>query len=213
MSATPREVRDLFYRHWMLSTLPMAVLVLAMLFALEAPWGDPLMLVWLQFVVYLLHEFEEHVLPGGFKDFINHQIAGPMLAKRFPDRVPFPSDFPLDDRAVFWINIVFIWIVFPVGAVAAMRWNLAWGAILPAVGIVNASLHILMGIAKRSYNPGLGVSVVLNIPTGIWTLMVLGDAGVGAAAIVAAFVASIVMHAGLVAWMVLHARKELEADG
>lgn len=204
-----REIRDLYYRYWMLSTLPMALLMLVFLKALDAPLSNPLTVVWLQFPIYLIHEFEEHVFPGGFKDFVNTQVARPALQKRFGDRLP-TGDFPLDDRAVFWINIVFIWIVFPVAAfLASRRGMLGWGALLPAVGIVNALLHIGMGLAKRRYNPGLAVSVALNIPTGIWAFDSLAGAGVSTATLLMAIGASIVMHAGLIIWMVRHARAGL----
>ena len=34
-----------------------------------------LIAVWGQFIVYLVHEFEEHVYPGRFKEYFNTAIA------------------------------------------------------------------------------------------------------------------------------------------
>jgi hypothetical protein len=178
-SLRPTGVKQLFYRHWMVACLPMALATGALLWS-SPPATTALTAVWIQFIVYLVHEFEEHVWPGGFKDYIDERLAGPMLRARYPDAAIPDHDFPLDDRAVFWINISFIWIAFPLFGVLAGTIDIRFGLFLPWTGIVNATLHILVGLAQRAYNPGLVVSVGLNIPTGIWTLAIISDAGAGA---------------------------------
>ena len=204
------RLSELFYRHWMVACLPMAAVIGAMLVS-SPPATLALTAVWLQFVVYLLHEFEEHVWPGGFKDYVDERLAGPMLRKRFPQAPIPPHDFPLDDRAVFWINISFIWIAFPVFATLAGTVDLRFGLFLPWIGIVNASLHILVAIAKRGYNPGLGVSVLLNIPTGIWTLKVLSDSGASAGDQLLFFAVAVLGHVGLIATTVPRVRRIVAA--
>ena len=101
----------------------------------------------------------------------------------------------------------FIWIAFPVFAVLAGTVDLRFGLFLPWIGIVNASLHILMGIARRAYDPGLVVSVVLNIPTGIWTLIVLSDAGASGVDQLLGLAVAMVGHVGLMLMLVPRGRR------
>lgn len=203
---SPATIRDAFYRHWMLACLPMAVAIGAVLVS-SPPARFELTLVWLQFVIYLLHEFEEHVWPGGFKAYVNQRVVGPVLRARFPRAAIPERDFPLDDRAVFWINVSFIWIAFPVFAVLAATVDLRFGLLLPWVGVVNASVHVLAAIAKRAYNPGLAVSVVLNIPTGVATLIFLAGAGADIGAQVAAFGVAVVGHLAIIATLIPMVRR------
>jgi len=117
-------------------------------------------LAWIQFAVYLLHQWEEHWFPGNFKTFINETIFGIK-----------GQDIPLDDRLVFWINIPAIWILFPLCAFVGARWWLPALLIPPVFGLFNATTHIATTLIKRRYNPGLGVSLLLNYPTGIYMLL------------------------------------------
>lgn len=197
-----RWAREQLYPHWAISTIPMALVIAAVLVSAGGEIGLALAAVWGQMIVYLIHEFEEHVLPGGFKDYINHRVFDPMVEHKLPaGRDLPPGDFPLTDRSVFWINIVFIWILFPLAAVAAGRIDIRFGLLLPWFGIVNAATHIVVALVKRGYNPGLVISVFLNIPTGIWTLAVLSDAGAGTGAQLTFFGLAVVGHAGLVAFV------------
>ena len=149
-------------------------------------------MIWLQFPVYLLHEFEEHAFPGGFKKFVNREVFHITN-----------QDMLLDDKNVFWINIPAIWLLFPLGAVIAQNFDLGVGAILPIFGLFNATLHILMAIAKLKYNPGLFVSVILNYPTGIYTLMVMHQVGILTPWIATyAFLIALVAHAMIVVYAV-----------
>lgn len=120
-----------------------------------------IVLVWLQFPVYLLHEFEEHAYPGGFKEFVNKNVFH-----------VYDQDIPLTEERVFWINILAVWVLFPLVAVAAQFIDPVWGLLSICFSLVNASLHILMGIGRRMYNPGLLASVFLNYPVGIYALLV-----------------------------------------
>ncbi len=197
-----RWAREQLYPNWAISTIPMALVIAAVLVSAGGEIGLALTAVWVQMIVYLIHEFEEHVIPGGFKDYINHRVFAPMLERKLPPGRALPTgDFPLTDRSVFWINIVFIWILFPLAAMAAGRIDIRFGLLLPWFGIVNAITHIVVAIAKRGYNPGLVVSLVLNIPTGIWTLAVLSDAGAGTGAQLTFLGLAILFHLGLVAWI------------
>jgi hypothetical protein len=140
----------------------------------------------MQLPIYLLHQFEEHVYPG--KAFINS--------------VAFKSaqdNYPLNSADVFWINILAIWFLFPVGAVLAQNVSLGYGVLLPIFGLFNASLHIVFFVLKKRYNPGLLVSVLLNYPTGIYTLYVLWQKNITNTFNVSmALVVTVVSHAGII---------------
>jgi hypothetical protein len=203
-----RWIREDLYPHWAVACLPMALLVGAFLVSAGDRLPLALAAVWLQMAVYLLHEFEEHAIPGGFKDYVNGRVAGPLL-RRYGGGEPPRRDFPLDDASVFWINAIFILILFSVAAVAAGVADIRFGLLLPWIGIVNATSHLAVGLARREYNPGLAVSVAVNIPTGIATLVILSRAGAGLGWQLAAAAAAAVLHLGLIAWMLLKVRREV----
>lgn len=185
----------------------MAVAVAAVVASVRP--AAPLALIWGQFAAYLLHEFEEHAVPGGFKDYINLRLVRPALEHR---GYTLPAgDFPLSVPAVFWINILFIWILMPACAVL-VGWlpgpaGVAIGAVVPWIGVVNGTVHILVALARREYNPGLVMSVTVNVPTGVWTLAVLSGTGRSASGLVAAGIAAVVTHLGLIAWIAVHIRR------
>ena len=54
------------YGNWYKSTIFLAVylLIFLVIFLLETNFA--LFLIWIQFVVYLFHQFEEYIFPGGF---------------------------------------------------------------------------------------------------------------------------------------------------
>ncbi|MCW5590276.1 MAG: HXXEE domain-containing protein [Legionellales bacterium] len=157
-------MKNYLYHHWADSTLILAIFITVLLlsFLPQTPWY--LFLIWLQFPVYLIHEFEEHVFPGKFREYINREI--------FHSSV---DDHPLTIPNVFWINILAIWVLFPIAAILAQNVSPQFGVLLPVFGLFNASLHIIMSIIKRKYNPGLVISLSLNYPTGIYTLFILAQ--------------------------------------
>ncbi len=146
------------YKNWMYSCLPLAIYIGVLLLSSIHQIPGIILLIWAQFPIYLIHEFEEHAYPGGFKDFINKHI--------------FKAEI-LNDKNVFWINIPAIWILFPLGALLAQNVNPSIGCILPAFGLFNATLHIALFLIKRKYNPGLLISLFVNYPTGIFTIWLM----------------------------------------
>jgi hypothetical protein len=159
-------MRKYLYRHWADSTLILAIFMIVLLLSSFSTLPWVVLLIWLQFPVYLIHEFEEHVYPGKFREFVNREVFHSNRA-----------DFPLTIPAVFWINILAIWVLFPLSAILAQNISPAFGLLLPIFGLFNASLHILMLLVKRKYNPGVIISILLNYPTGIYTLYVLDKDG------------------------------------
>jgi hypothetical protein len=150
---------------WPAACLPAAFFSAVILFSSRCALGPVMFLVWMQVVVYLLQQAEEHFWPGGFKTFINKQLF------KASDTAT-----PLTDLDVFLINIPIIWILFPLTAVAAQHIDLALGSFLPVFGVANAVTHVAAWVIKRCYNPGLVVSLLLNIPTGFYTLKTMLDA-------------------------------------
>jgi hypothetical protein len=75
----------------------------------------------------MIHEFEEYVLPGGFKEFVNSKTLVAM--------VPPVENVPLNEPYMFAINICFwVWVI--VGALLA---NIA-----PWVGLGPVMFQILI---------------------------------------------------------------------
>ena len=177
-----------FYQNWGKSCLASAFFMFVILFSSLPQLDYVVFLVWLQVPIYLLHEFEEHAYPGypgHFKAFINQQVFKSKIA-----------NFPLNDANIFWINIPFIWIMFPIFAILAQHSNIHLGIILPAFALFNATTHIIAFCVLRRYNPGLVVSVLLNYPTGIYTLYVMQQAGLlDAATITLGILVAFIGHA------------------
>lgn len=181
-------MKKYLYAHWADSCIFMAIAITVVLlsFLPITPWA--LFLIWMQFPVYLIHQFEEHFYPGHFREFINKEI--------FNSSRP---DAPLTPCDVFWINILVIWVLFPLAAVLAQNVSMAYGVFLPIFGLFNATLHILMFVIKRKYNPGLLVSAFVNYPTGIYTLWILNNQGLMTSThVYVAFIASFLLHLAMI---------------
>ncbi|WP_367606290.1 HXXEE domain-containing protein [Legionella sp. W05-934-2] len=189
------------YSHWADSCLFMALALTVMLLSYLPITPLVLFLIWFQFPVYLVHQFEEHFYPGHFREFINKEIFNS----------PYP-DSPLTPSAVFWINTIVIWCLFPLCAVLAQNISLSFGILLPVFGLFNATLHIIMFVVKKRYNPGLIVSAFVNYPTGIYTLWVLAAEGVMTTTNVSiALLVTIILHL-LIIIMVKFPRANLSKD-
>ena len=109
-------------------------------------------------VIYMVHQIEEHLWPGGFRQFTNAHV--------------FESgrdDWPVDAGGVALVNIGYVWL--PVAAAMlfpqALRWlGLAWIGLT----LVNAVIHVVTSIRFRGYNPGLITAVLLFLPFTVWAL-------------------------------------------
>ena len=137
-------------------------------------------------VIYMLHQIEEHLWPGGFRQFTNAHV--------------FRSgndNWPVDIDGVALINIGYVWL--PVGAAAlypqALRWvGLGWVGLT----LVNGVSHIATSLRFRSYNPGLVTSIVLFLPFTLWML-----ARYSAAEIAIIAVAGVLLHIPVAALFVV----------
>ena len=109
-------------------------------------------------VIYMLHQIEEHLWPGGFRQFTNTYV---FESSR--------DDWPVDVRGVAHVNIGYVWL--PVAAAALFPHTLRWlGLSWVALTLINAVIHVVTTIRFRCYNPGLVTSVVLFLPFTAWVL-------------------------------------------
>jgi hypothetical protein len=144
--------------NWPKSTIFLAIYTATLLTLYLMPTNLALYLIWIQVPVYFLHQFEEYVFPGGFMAFFNAHV----LASNRPD-------FPLDAVASFYINVPIIFVAFPLSALLAGSYGIAVGVWTVYFSMINAASHVGM-FFKSGYNPGLAVSVVLNIPVGLFAI-------------------------------------------
>ncbi len=145
-------------KNWSKSTPFLAVYLLIVLFCYVMKEDFPLFLIWLQTPIYFLHQFEEYILPGGFVEFFNTKVLG---SNR--------KDHPLNDKIAFWINFPIIFIAFPLSALLSGYIDISIGIWTAYFSIINALSHIGM-FPKHGYNPGVIVSLLLNVPVGLFTL-------------------------------------------
>jgi hypothetical protein len=124
---------------------------------------NPKFLFWLHLLLLLLHQTEEYIYPGGFKETVSEIF--PLL------NIP-----QLTDRKAFYVNVILGWGLFILAAIIGLQ--AVWfpsGLLLFMLG--NAAGHIGAPILKRSYHPGFFVSLLLNAPFSIFVLLNLYSAG------------------------------------
>lgn len=150
---------DYLYKNWPKIGIVCAIFVLIILFFYPGskiggiPW-----LFWLHLPVYMIHQFEEYVWPGGFKKYLNINIIKSGSA-----------DNPLNDTRIFCINIGYVWFGITWAAIIGLKYVL-FPITLLWFSIFNGFAHTIVGVVKREYNPGLCASLLLNIPLGIYTI-------------------------------------------
>jgi hypothetical protein len=151
-------------------------------------------------VVYMLHQIEEHLWPGGFRQYANAHVF-----KSGRD------DWPVDIGGVALVNIGYVWL--PVAAAAlfpdALRWlGLGW------IGLtfVNGLSHIATSIRFRGYNPGLVTSIVLFLPFTTWALAHdVARGTLSGTAVAAIIVAGALLHAPVAALFLVPFRRRAPA--
>jgi hypothetical protein len=103
-------------------------------------------------VIYFVHQIEEHLWPGGFRQFTNAHIfhSG-------------DDNWPVNIHGVALVNTVYVWLPIVLAAIfpETLRWvGLAW----IGLALINGIIHIVATIRLRLYNPGLITSIVLFLP-------------------------------------------------
>jgi hypothetical protein len=163
---TFKEYFAWFKRDWAKAGLLISIFLFAFLFVIVKESDFVLFLLLLQTPLYMLHEAEEYIFPGGFGKFFNMDI----MKFDTPDK-------PLDENFIFAINIVLIWIILPIFGLFSTR-SYDYGLWLPYFSFFAGLSHIALGIkARKRYNAGLVISLLLNIPVGAWSVLYLVNQG------------------------------------
>ncbi|MFX0199438.1 MAG: HXXEE domain-containing protein [Candidatus Hodarchaeota archaeon] len=158
---------DFLKENWPRIGTVCAIILTPILFYYKSAMGFPLFLIWLQTPVYLLHQAEEYLIPGGFTEFFNKFIIGSK-----------DGEGPLDSSRAFWVNVILIWILFPiVSGLTTYYDNLNIGMYLLYFSVANGLMHVRGAIMSRKYNPGLIVSFFLNVELGIYSILILQGTG------------------------------------
>ena len=147
-------------------------------------------------VIYMLHQTEEHLWPGGFRQFTNRYVF------RSGD-----ANWPVDIDGVALVNIGYVWL--PLALAVAWPESLRWlGLGWIGLTLVNGITHIASSVRFRVYNPGLVTSIVLFLPFTIWALAHEVDAGLLTGGEVAMLVvAGVVLHIPVAALFVVPFRR------
>lgn len=141
--------------------------------AITAIWwfsqDDPHILVllfWSHLAILMIHEFEEYVYPGGFKEFFNTKTVFAL---------PEPQDnAPLNDSMITYINLG-SWALFFIAALLAEA--APWvGVMMIFSNIVNVIGHVgIFQIKAPGYNPGLASSIFVLLPFIVAVFLLIGD--------------------------------------
>lgn len=172
--------------NWPAAGLVAAVLIVGLLPAVFAIASPALGLVMAQLPLYLVHQGEEHI-GDRFRRQINAQAGGEALSR----------------PATFWINSLGVWGIDLVAIGLAAGLDLAWGFLAIYLTLINAVVHLFVGIVRRESNPGLITAVVLFLPLGAaawWTLERATGLGVRWHLLFAGLI--VLEHALIVAWVV-----------
>jgi hypothetical protein len=116
-------------------------------------------------VIYFVHQIEEHLWPGGFRQFTDAHVfhSG-------------DDNWPVNIDGVALVNTAYVWL--PIGLAVAFPQALRWVA-LAWVGLtlINGIIHIVSTIRLRIYNPGLVTAIVLFLPFTIYVLVLEVERG------------------------------------
>ena len=119
-------------------------------------------ILFLQTPLYMLHQTEEYIFPGGFGKFFNTKIFNVDT-----------EDKPVDENFIFYVNVLLIWIVLPVFALLSTL-DYGFGLWLPYFSFFAGIAHVALAVkARKIYNPGLLISLLINIPVGLWSILYL----------------------------------------
>ena len=155
-----------FKREWAKVGVILSIYLLVFLFVFVRQYDFVVFALLLQTPLYMLHQTEEYVFPGGFGKFFNTRIFNLET-----------EDKPLDENFIFYVNVILIWVVLPVFGLLSLL-NYGFGLWLPYFSLFAGVAHVALALkARKRYNPGLIVSLLINIPVGLWSILYLLDQG------------------------------------
>lgn len=175
---------------------PYAALFTAGFLGVLAPFvfryaGFPLGLIYLQLPIYMLHQHEEHA-GDRFRLWVNEMIGHGREV--------------LTPIATFWINSLLVWLLDIVALYLACFVDLSLGLIAIYLPMLNACGHIVPAVIKKQYNPGLITSIVLFLPVGVFsTIVVSRAAGCDLQEHLLALAVAVAVHATII----VHVRRRM----
>jgi hypothetical protein len=173
--------------YWVYGGFLAGILLLILLPELSRNWSSALLAVFLQLPLYMLHQYEEHD-NDRFRQFFNRTMGD--------------GKEVLSPEAVFVINVPGVWGVIAVSFYLSAYVSLGYGLIAAYLTVVNAVVHVVMGIASRSYNPGLASAVVMFLPAGIFAIVQLQATGeVGWRDHLLGLLSAMAIHVAIVAYV------------
>lgn len=161
-----------------------AILSIAWFAGLGGPAGGDRSWFLLLLIVYMVHQVEEHLWPGGFRQFANANIFRTGL-----------DDWPVGRGGVAFVNVGLVWVPIALAVLApeSLRWvGLAWMGLTA----VNAVIHIVTSIRLRvAFNPGVVTSVAIFLPfTFAFFRDRLASGAMSGTEVAVALVAGILLH-------------------
>jgi hypothetical protein len=139
----------------------------------------------------MVHQYEEHD-HDRFRLFFNETIG-----KGFDVLSPL---------AVFITNVPGVWGVIALSLYGAVSFSLGWALVAVYLVLVNAVVHIVHAIVFRRYNPGLFTALVVFLPLGVVTLVLIDRAGGGSiTSHSVGLITAVAIHAAIL----LHVRRKL----
>lgn len=163
---TLREYVTWFKENWAKVGFITAIFLIIFLVVIVLPQNRLQFALLMMAPLYMLHEFDEYVIPGGFGRFMNQNVF-----KTDAD------DGMLDAPAIFWINMVAVWIIIPLFCLWGF-YDIDQAIAIPYFFILQAVIHVILGIVgKRFLNPGMITAWLLHVPWGIWCIWLLVKSG------------------------------------
>jgi hypothetical protein len=149
---------DWFIRNWAKASLPLAIVLFIISPFIYRGIDLAAFLVYLTLPFYMLHQYEEHA-GGQFKAFVKNTVGRGREV--------------LTDRAIFRVNVLFVWLGTLVVLYLCVYVNIVWGLLAGYMVAFNGIVHIATSIRMRRYNPGLWTSAFVFLPLGIYIIYLI----------------------------------------
>jgi hypothetical protein len=178
---------DRLYRNWVYGGALAGILIFGLAPLILRGWSWPMIAVFLQLPLYMVHQYEEHD-DDRFGRFVNAMLGDGRTV--------------LSPAAIFVINVPGVWGVNAVSIWLAAVDGIGFGLIGIYLTVVNAVVHIVPTIRLRRYNPGLATAVLLFLPVGIGALATVSIApGVTWVHHALGLLVAILIHAAIMAYV------------
>ena len=156
-----------FRRHWYNIGLAVAIIAAIILALQWNSMGILQIVLLLNFIAILVHQFEEYGFPGGEPAIMNIVLQNS----------PTPEKYPLNQNSAMVTNVVASYTMY---LIPVFFPNIIWLGLAPILfGMGQFIVHgIMTNIKLKSfYNPGLGAVTFLHIPLGIYYIYYIQSNG------------------------------------